>query len=98
MPYIMFSWSRACRSGEKDFDMLSMYFHCFALRLGKVESPLLEDDLLKLVEISNWVLEKISRLPQCILTISQLSPLEKGGGPSIEQTWIPFTQGCFVPS
>ena len=26
-------------------------------------------------------------------------PLEKGGGgPSFEQTWIPFTQGCFVPT
>ena len=24
--------------------------------------------------------------------------LGKGRGPSFEQTWIPFTQGCFVPS
>ena len=30
--------------------------------------------------------------------ISQLSPLWKGRGPSFEQTWIPFTQGYFVPS
>ena len=30
--------------------------------------------------------------------ISQLSPLGKGQGPSFQQTWIPFTQGCFVPS
>ena len=26
------------------------------------------------------------------------SPLLKGHGPSFEQTYIPFTQGCFVPS
>ena len=25
-------------------------------------------------------------------------PLKEGGGPSFEQTWIPFTQGWFVPS
>ena len=25
-------------------------------------------------------------------------PLGKGQGPSFEQTWIPFNQGCFVPS
>ena len=28
----------------------------------------------------------------------ELSPLGKGWGPSFEQTWIPFTQGCIVPS
>ena len=27
-----------------------------------------------------------------------VSPLEKGQGSSFEQTWIPFTQGCFVPN
>ena len=25
-------------------------------------------------------------------------PFEKGGAPSFEQNWFPFTQGCFVPS
>ena len=29
---------------------------------------------------------------------SWLSPLGKGRGPSFEQTWIPFIQGCSVPS
>ena len=29
--------------------------------------------------------------------ISLLSPLEIGRGPLFEQTWIPFTQGCFGP-
>ena len=33
-----------------------------------------------------------------LFTILQLSPVGKGNGPSLEQTWIPFTQGCFVPS
>ena len=27
-----------------------------------------------------------------------LSPIGKGWGPSFERTWIPFSQGCFVPS
>ena len=35
---------------------------------------------------------------QCIFAISWLSPLRKGLGPSFEQTWIPFTKGCFVLS
>ena len=34
---------------------------------------------------------------QCIFTISQLSPLWERCGPSFEQTWIAFTQGCSVP-
>ena len=28
----------------------------------------------------------------------ELIPLGKGWGPLHKQTWIPFTQGCFVPS
>ena len=35
---------------------------------------------------------------QSINPFSLLSPLGKGKEPSFEQTWIPFTQGCFVPS
>ena len=27
-----------------------------------------------------------------------ISPWKRGGGASFEQIWIPFTQGCFVPS
>ena len=34
----------------------------------------------------------------CIFTISSLSPLEKGQGLLYDQTWIPFSQGCFVPN
>ena len=28
----------------------------------------------------------------------KIIPLEKGWGPSFEQSWLPFTQGCIVPS
>ena len=52
-----------------------------------------------LVEIGPAVLEKkIFKSWQCNFPILRLSPLEKGRGPSFEQTWIPSTQGCFVPS
>ena len=52
-----------------------------------------------LVEIGSVVLEKkIFEFCQCIFTISLLPPLGEGWGPSFKQTWIPFTQGYFVPS
>ena len=55
--------------------------------------------VLSLVEIGQVVVEKkILKVCQCIFAISLLSPLGKGCGPSFEQTWIPFTKGCFVPS
>ena len=38
------------------------------------------------------------RRSQCIFTISQLSTLWKRCGPSLEQIWISFTRGYFVPS
>ena len=41
--------------------------------------------------------ENILKFCQCIFDISLLSPLEIGRGPLFEQTWIPFTQGCFGP-
>ena len=48
-----------------------------------------------LVEIGPVVLEKkMFKFRQCIFAIALLSPLRKGHGPSSEQTWIPFTQGC----
>ena len=52
-----------------------------------------------LVEMGLVVLEKkILKYFQYNFTFSLLSSLEKGHGPSFEQTWIPSTQGCFVPS
>ena len=52
------------------------------------------------VEISQAVLEEkifiISSL--YFYLIRDYLPLEKGFGPSFEETWFPFTQGCIVPS
>ena len=50
------------------------------------------------VKICPVALERmIFKCHQCVFTISRLSLLGKGHGPSTEQTWIPFIQGCFVP-
>ena len=53
-----------------------------------------------LVEIGSVVLAKrIFQFHQCLFSLFQnYIPLEKWRCPSFEQTWIPFTQGCFVPS
>ena len=52
-----------------------------------------------LVENGPSVLKKrIFSFRQCIFAIDKLSPLGKGHGPSFEQIWIPFTQGCIVQS
>ena len=50
-------------------------------------------------DLIGWVVleRKILKFRQCIFAILLLSFLGKGNGPSIEQTWIPFKQGCFVP-
>ena len=42
--------------------------------------------------------EKIFKYCQCIFDTSLLSPLSKGSGPAFDQTWIFFSQECFVPS
>ena len=42
--------------------------------------------------------KKIFKFSQCIFAILFLSLLGNGWDPSFEQTWIPFIQGCFVPS
>ena len=71
-----------------------------ALHLNKLESPPPKDALCQV-----WL-----KLAQCfwrrflniffyiILLFRYYLPLEKGRGPSFEQTWIPSTQGCFVPT
>ena len=42
------------------------------------------------------MLEKILNFCQCIFTI--ISLWKKMCAPSFKQTWVSFTQGCFVPS
>ena len=52
-----------------------------------------------LFETSPVVLKKkIFKLGKCISTIMLSFPPGKGHCPSLEQTWISFNQGCFVPS
>ena len=51
-----------------------------------------------LVDVNPVVLKKKNLFRQCVCTISLLSPFWKGRNSSTEQTWIPFTQGRFVPS
>ena len=53
-----------------------------------------------MAEIGPVVLEKkILKFRHCIFRyLVIISPLGKGRGPLFEQTWAPFTQGCFVPS
>ena len=86
-----------------------MYFHNFIITpLGNGRGPSFEQTWIpfiqgcfvpSLVEIGSVVLEKkIFEFCKCIFTISLLSPLGEGWGPSFEQTWIPFTQGYVVPS
>ena len=70
------------------------------LRLNQIESPLPKDALCQV-----W-----SKLAQCFwrrrffnfvnvfLLFRYYLPIGKGQDPSFEQTWIYFTQGCFVPS
>ena len=52
-----------------------------------------------LVEIETLIMEKkIFKTRQCVFAIAYLSPLRKGRDPSFEETRIPFTHGCYVPS
>ena len=41
--------------------------------------------------------KQIFKFRPCFFAISKLSPLGKGCGPTFEQNWFPFTQGCVVP-
>jgi hypothetical protein len=51
-----------------------------------------------LIEFGLLVLEQIFKNFQYIITLLLLSPLGEGLSHSFKQTWIPFTQGRFVPS
>ena len=101
-------WPRS-GSEEENFKNLSLYFHYFVIispsKGGKASFvqtwiPFTQGYFVpSLVEIGPVVLEKkIFKSYQFIFIISKLSPLWEGCGPSFQQTWIPFTQGYFVPS
>ena len=70
------------------------------LNMNKVESPLPRMNYAKFCW--NWSTgsgeKNYTGLINGFFTISLLSLFEKVHGPLFEQTWIPFTQGYFVPS
>ena len=90
------------KTPEKKIKILSIYFFFFFnispwKRTESQSFPITQGCFMPcLVEISTVVLEKqIFKFHKCNSAILLLSPLGRGRGPSFEQTWIPFTQGCF---
>ena len=97
-----FGWNWPCGS-EEDF----MYFHYYliifpwkrTLSFIWTNLNLLHPRMLCAKFDWNWLYRRrFLKFKCCIFTISLLSSLGKGHGPSFEQIWIPSTQGCFVPS
>ena len=70
------------------------------LHLNKLESPSPKNALCQVwMKLEQWIWRRrFFVVFNVFFTISQLSPLWEGRGPSVEQSWIPFTQGYFVPS
>jgi hypothetical protein len=68
-----------------------------ALNLNSLKFPLSKNNFTKFDW--NWlVLETIFKNCHCIFNHSLLFPIGKGGCPSFEQFWIPFTPGWFLPT
>ena len=70
------------------------------LHLNNLEYPTPKDALLQVwLKLVQWFLRRrFFNFCQCIffLLYRKLSPLEKGQGPSFQQTWVTFIQGGFV--
>ena len=82
---------------------LFRYYLCMekggALHLNNIESPSQKDNLAKLVYIAQWFWRRrFFKMCHWFFFQNRYFPLWKGRRPSFEQTWIPFTQGHFVPS
>ena len=103
-----FGWNWPSGSGEEDFLILSMIllFRNYlplkkggALHLNKLESSLPKDTLCQVwLILATWFLRGRFFLISSIYFRNYLPYLGIEQGPSFEQTWIPFTQECFVPS
>ena len=94
---IDWNWLRGSR--EEHFLISSMYFHYYIIISPWKRAFIQGYFVQSLVKIGQVVLEKkIFKSCQFIFIIFKLSPLWEGRGPSFDQTWIPFTQGYFVPS
>ena len=67
------------------------------LHFNKLESPSPKDALCQVwLKLAQWFLRR--RFLNFVNVFLLLSHLGKRWSPSFVQTWIPFTQGCFVPS
>ena len=109
MLYVMFSWYWSCTSEVENFQIFSIYFYYFA-----IFSPwgMVWAFICKMLNFTyprmlcakfgwNWpssFKKRILKKFQYNFTISLLSPLWGWRGPSFEQTWIPYTRICIVPS
>ena len=68
--------------------------------LNKFESPSSEDAFCQVwLKLAQWFWRRrfFNFVNVCWIFRNYL-PLVKGLGPSFEQTWMPFAQGCIVPS
>ena len=98
-----FGWNWSGGSSEEDFKFQIFYY--FSIISPSVMVWPLNHFVCQVWSpiyfmLAQWpVLEKKnSKYCQFIFAISLLFTLGNGRGPSFEQTWTPFTRGCFVPS
>ena len=69
------------------------------LHLNKFESHSPKDALYQIcLKLAYWFWSKGFKFINVFFAISLLSPLGKGSGPSFEQIWMLFAQGCFISS
>ena len=70
------------------------------LHVNKLDFPPLKDALCQVrLKLAQWFWKRFLNLVSVFsLFRIKLSPIGKGHDPSFEQTWIPYTLGCFVQS
>ena len=94
-----FGWSRPSGFEDEFCRCVFLYFAVISSRKSRWPFVWTYLNFLNprmVVEICPLVLEKNIFLNVNCQCISLLSLLEKGSGPSFKQSWITFTQGCFV--
>ena len=111
---VKFGWNWPSGSGEdffKNFVKVFMLFRKYlplenggALHINKFESPphppQLKDALCQVwLKLAKWFWRRrLLNIFNKILLFCNYLPLGEGRGHSIDQTWIPSSQGCFMPS
>ena len=105
--YAKFGWNWPCSSQVENFEIFFIYFILLLSPLEERCGPLFvkiwitssKDALCQIwLKLSSSFKERIFNYFQYNFTISLLSPLWEGCGPSFEKSWIFSTQGCFVQS